>query len=72
MPAILVPTKTYESLLKKARTLDRILSVTKESFPVDEYSELDIAQFKKMDRVPIKQKRVILQIIKKIKSGGKI
>ena len=72
MQTISVPAQTYQSLLQKARAFDRILTVTKYAFPLDEYSAADIAQFKKTDRVTSGQKRAILNIIKESKSGEKI
>lgn len=71
MQTITVPTKTYQSLLEKARTFDRVLALTKQSFPIDEYSSSDLRQFKKDDRLNSKQKQMILAVIKK-KSSDKI
>jgi len=71
MQTINVPTKTYKSLLEKARAFDRVLALTKQSFPLDEYSTSDIQQFKKADQVNVKQRQTILSIIKR-KSDGKI
>jgi len=72
MQTISVPTTTYQKLLEKARAFDRVLTLTKQSFPLDEYSADDIVQFKKNDLLPQKQKQAILSIIKKSKTGGKV
>lgn len=71
MQTVSVPAKTYQALLEKARAFDRVLALTKQSFPLDEYSPSDLKQFKKADSVSLKEKQAILSIIKS-KSGGKI
>jgi len=71
MQTIAIPTKTYKTLLQKARAFDRVLDLTKLAFPLDEYSADDILEFKRADSVNARQKREILSIIK-TKSRAKI
>lgn len=72
MQTVSVPTTTYQKLLEKARAFDRVLTLTRKSFALDEYSSADIKQLKKDDAIPISQKKAILSILKKVKAGGKI
>lgn len=70
MQTVSVPATTYQTLLEKARAFDRVLTLTKQSFPLDEYTDEDVREFKKNDRVSLKQKRAILSFTKKSKASG--
>ena len=70
MQTVSVPTKTYQKLLEKARAFNRVLTLTKQSFPLEEYTDADIREFAKNGRISLKQKRAILSFIKKSKASG--
>ena len=70
MQNVSVPAKTYEKLLEKARAFDQVLTLTKQSFPLDEYTAEDLREFKKNDNLSPNQKRKILSLIKKSKASG--
>lgn len=68
MDKVQISKSAYKWLLKKAQAFEQVLVYVQKLYPIEEYSEKRICEFKAADRIPLRLKKgisVILELVKK-------
>ena len=69
MNTITLPKTSYQKLVRKARVLERVLTLVKKTYPLEEYSEKQIRDFGRLDRVAPGLKKEIISILKEVEKA---
>lgn len=62
---ILLTKEAYQKLIKKAQLVERFRVLLKEEYPLGDYSDDQIEEFERLDRVSPQTREAILSLIKR-------